>query len=146
MISINRHRGLGIIEICLVLIVSLLFIYITAYVLHLTKVFSEAREVANDLRSVQQSVENGDLTDLTGMTGYKVLKSNDYFLIIENSGKISGIDKVFIVCTFVKDSCGYVNENKMKYISVLRPEVSLESLGFKDLNSEAIRVAILFRV
>lgn len=145
MISINRQRGVGIIEVCLVLIISLLFISITAYVLHLTKVFSEAREVANDLRSIQQSVEK-DGENLTGVTGYEVLKENGYFLIIENNGKISSIDKVFIVCTFVKDSCGYVNKNKMKYISVLRPEVSLQLLGFGSLNPEGIRVAILFRV
>ena len=147
MVRMSKHNGLSIVEVCLVLIASLLFIYITTYVLHLTRVFGEAREVANEFRSFRQYIEMDNNAGIATVEGYNIKDNgNGYYLIVEDGGKISRIDEVFIVCTFMKDSCGYITGDKMKYMSIIHPDVSLKELGFDESSSGTIRVALLFRV
>lgn len=140
----SKQNGISIIEVCLVLISSLLFIYTTAYILHLTRTFNEARDVANDLRLIRESIEiNNNKTFLK--EGYQVISSkSNYYLVIKTGEK--RIDEIFMICTFIKESCGYISDNKMKYISVVRPEVHLSKIGFSHLNSETVAVALLFKV
>lgn len=138
----SKQNGISIIEVCLVLISSLLFIYTTAYVLHLTKTFNDVRDVANDLRLIRESIEINNNKTIS-KKGYMVESKNNYYLVIKTGEK--RIDEVFMICTFIKESCGYISDNKMKYISVLRPEVRLSDIGF-NLNLETVSVALLFKV
>ncbi len=138
----NKQNGISIIEVCLVLISSLFFIYITAYVLHLAKTFNEARDVANDLRLMREQIEINN--NIQNKNGYDIKKVDDYYLIIRNGEK--KIDEIFMICTFVKDSCGYVSNNNMKYVSFIRPDVSLKDIGFTLPVSNTVNVALLFRL
>lgn len=138
----SKQNGISIIEVCLVLISSLLFIYITAYILHLTKTFNEARNVANDLRFIRESIEINNNKTIS-KEGYTVISESNYYLVIKTGEK--RIDEIFMICTFIKESCGYISDNKMKYISALRPEVRLSDIGF-NLNLETVAVALLFKV
>ncbi|WP_157914709.1 hypothetical protein [Escherichia coli] len=138
----NKQNGISIIEVCLVLISALFFIYITAYVLHLAKTFNEARNVANDLRLMKEQIEIHN--NPQEKRGYKIYKNQGYYLIIREGEK--KIDEIFMICTLVKDSCGYVSNNNMKYISFLRTDVSLADINFQLPNSNTVNVALLFRI
>lgn len=51
-----------------------------------------------------------------------------------------------MICMLVKDSCGYVSGNKMKYVSFLRADVSLADIGFSSSASGTVNAALLFRI
>lgn len=138
----NKQNGISIIEVCVVLISSLFFLYISSYILHLSKTFNAARDVANELRLMREQIEIYNNTK--EKQGYKIYKSAGYYLIIREGQK--KIDEIFMICMLVKDSCGYVIGNKMKYVSFLRADVSLADIGFSSSASGTVNAALLFRI
>lgn len=138
----NKQNGLSIIEVCVVLISSLFFIYISSYLLHLSKTFNAARNVANELRLMREQIEIYNNTN--EKQGYKIYKNAGYYLIIREGEK--KIDEILMICMLVKDSCGYVIGNKMKYVSFLRAGVSLRDIGLSLPASGTVNAALLFRI
>ncbi|WP_215201099.1 hypothetical protein, partial [Escherichia coli] len=67
-----------------------------------------------------------------------------YYLIIREGEK--KIDEILMICMLVKDSCGYVIGNKMKYVSFLRADVPLADIGFLLTPSRTVNAALLFRI
>lgn len=138
----NKQNGISIIEVCVVLISSLFFLYISSYLLHLSKTFNAARDVANELRLMREQIEI--YNKINEKPGYKIHKSGDYYLIIGGGEK--KIDEILMICMLVKDSCGYVIGDKMKYVSFLRAGVSLEDIGLSLPASRTVNAALLFRI
>lgn len=138
----NKQNGISIIEVCVVLISSLFFLYISSYILHLSKTFNAAREVANELRLMRGQIEIYNNTN--EKQGYKIHKNSGYYLIIREGEK--KIDEILMICMLVKDSCGYVIDNKMKYVSFLRADVPLADIGFLLTPSRTVNAALLFRI
>lgn len=81
----NKQNGISIIEVCVVLISSLFFLYISSYILHLSKTFNAAREVANELRLMRGQIEIYNNTN--EKQGYKIHKNAGYYLIIREGEK-----------------------------------------------------------
>ncbi|MGR6465081.1 hypothetical protein [Escherichia coli] len=138
----NKQNGISIIEVCVVLTSLLFFIYISSYILHLSKTFNAAREVANELRLMRGQIEIYNNTN--EKQGYKIHKNAGYYLIIREGEK--KIDEILMICMLVKDSCGYVIGNKMKYVSFLRADVPLADIGFLLTPSRTVNAALLFRI
>lgn len=137
----NKQNGISIIEVCLILITSLFFIYISSYILHLSKTFNAARDVANELRLMREQIEI--YSKINEKPGYKIHKRGGYYLIIGGEKKM---DEILMICMLVKDSCGYVINNNMKYVSFLRAGVSLADIGLSLPASGAVNAALLFRI
>ncbi|MEC6239598.1 hypothetical protein VXT29_25330 [Escherichia coli] len=138
----NKQNGISIIEVCLILIASLFFIYISSYILHLSKTFNAARYVANELRLMREQIEI--YNNIKEKPGYNIYESDGYYLIMGEGEK--KIDEILMICMLVKDSCGYVINNKMKYVSFLRAGVSLADIGFSLTPSKTVNAALLFRI
>lgn len=138
----NKQNGISIIEVCMILISSLFFIYISSYVLHLSKTFNAARNVANDLRLMREQIEI--YNKINEKPGYKIHKRDGYYLIMGEREK--KIDEILMICMLVKDSCGYVIGNKMKYVSFLRAGVSLADIGISLTAPGTVNAALLFRI
>lgn len=138
----NKQNGISIIEVCMVLISSLFFIYISSCILHLSKTFNTARDVANELRLMREQIEIYNNTN--EKQGYKIHKNAGYYLIIREGEK--KIDEILMICMLVKDSCGYVIGNEMKYVSFLRAGVSLRDIGLSLPASGTVNAALLFRI
>ncbi|EZK12011.1 hypothetical protein [Escherichia coli] len=138
----NKQNGISIVEVCVVLISSLFFIYISSYILHLSKTFNAARDVANELRLMREQIEIYNNTN--EKQGYKIYKNDGYYLIIREGEK--KIDEILMICMLVKDSCGYVIGNEMKYVSFLRAGVSLAAIGISLPASGIVNAALLFRI
>ncbi|HHI2321241.1 TPA: hypothetical protein ACP40F_004820 [Escherichia coli] len=138
----NKQNGISIVEVCVVLISSLFFLYISSYILHLSKTFNAARDVANELRLMRGQIEIYNNTN--EKQGYKIYKNDGYYLIIREGEK--KIDEILMICMFVKDSCGYVIGNEMKYVSFLRAGVSLADIGISLPASGIVNAALLFRI
>ncbi|ENI3887306.1 hypothetical protein ABXY45_004649 [Escherichia coli] len=138
----NKQNGISIIEVCVVLISSLFFLYISSYILHLSKTFNAARDVANELRLMREQIEI--YHNIKEKSGYNIYESDGYYLIMGGGGK--KIDEILMICMLVKDSCGYVIGNKMKYASFLRADVSLADIGFSLTASGTVNAALLFRI
>ncbi|HFH2740504.1 TPA: hypothetical protein ACNEGT_004645 [Escherichia coli] len=138
----NKQNGISIIEVCVVLISSLFFIYISSYILHLSKTFNAARDVANELRLMREQIEI--YHNIKEKPGYKIYERGGYYLIMGEGEK--KIDEILMICMLVKDSCGYVINNNMKYVSFLRAGVSLKDIGFLLPASDTVNAALLFRI
>lgn len=138
----NKQNGISIVEVCVVLISSLFFLYISSYILHLSKTFNAARGVANELRLMREQIEIYNNTN--EKQGYKIYKNDGYYLIIREGEK--KIDEILMICMLVKDSCGYVIGNEMKYVSFLRAGVSLAAIGISLPASGIVNAALLFRI
>ncbi|HBL6640629.1 TPA: hypothetical protein N6L56_004639 [Escherichia coli] len=138
----NKQNGISIVEVCVILISSLFYIYISSYILHLSKTFNAARNVADELRLMREQIEIYNNTN--EKQGYKIYKNDGYYLIIREGEK--KIDEILMICMLVKDSCGYVIGNKMKYVSFLRAGVSLEAIGISLPASGIVNAALLFRI
>lgn len=138
----NKQNGISIVEVCVVLISSLFYIYISSYILHLSKTFNAARDVANELRLMREQIEIYNNTN--EKQGYKIYKNDGYYLIIREGEK--KIDEILMICMLVKDSCGYVIGNEMKYVSFLRAGVSLAAIGISLPASGIVNAALLFRI
>ena len=139
----NKQNGISIVEVCVILISSLFFIYISSYILHLSKTFNAARDVANELRLMREQIEI--YHNIKEKPGYNIYESDGYYLIMGGGEK--KIDEILMICMLVKDSCGYVINNNMKYVSFLRAGVSLADIGLSSLPaSGTVNVALLFRI
>lgn len=139
----NKQNGISIIEVCVILISSLFFLYISSYILHLSKTFNAARDVANELRLMREQIEI--YHNIKEKPGYNIYESDGYYLIMGGGEK--KIDEILMICMLVKDSCGYVINNNMKYVSFLRAGVSLADIGLSSLPaSGTVNVALLFRI
>lgn len=138
----NKQNGISIIEVCLILIASLFFLYISSYILHLSKTFNAARDVANELRLMREQIEI--YNNIKEKPGYNIYESDGYYLIMGGGEK--KIDEILMICMLVKDSCGYVINNNMKYVSFLRAGVSLADIGFSLTPSKTVNAALLFRI
>ncbi|HAW7302111.1 TPA: hypothetical protein JLD12_004691 [Escherichia coli] len=138
----NKQNGISIVEVCVVLISSLFFIYISSYILHLSKTFNAARYVANELRLMREQIDIYNNTN--EKQGYKIYENDGYYLIIREGEK--KIDEILMICMLVKDSCGYVIGNEMKYVSFLRAGVSLADIGISLPASGIVKAALLFRI
>lgn len=139
----NKQNGISIIEVCVVLISSLFFLYISSYILHLSKTFNAARNVANELRLMRAQIEI--YNNITVKQGYKIYKSTSGYYLIMGEGE-KKIDEILMICMLVKDSCGYVIGNEMKYVSFLRAGVSLADIGISLTPSRSVNAALLFRI
>ncbi|HFT5564734.1 TPA: hypothetical protein ACGSMY_004701 [Escherichia coli] len=139
----NKQNGISIIEVCVVLISSLFFLYISSYILHLSKTFNAARNVANELRLMRAQIEI--YNNITVKQGYKIYKSTSGYYLIMGEGE-KKIDEILMICMLVKDSCGYVVGNEMKYVSFLRAGVSLADIGISLTPSRTVNAALLFRI
>lgn len=139
----NKQNGISIIEVCVVLISSLFFLYISSYILHLSKTFNAARDVANELRLMRAQIEI--YNNITVRQGYKIYKSTSGYYLIMGEGE-KKIDEILMICMLVKDSCGYVIGNEMKYVSFLRAGVSLADIGISLTPSRTVNAALLFRI
>lgn len=139
----NKQNGISIIEVCVVLISSLFLIYISSYILHLSKTFNAARNVANELRLMRAQIEI--YNNITVKQGYKIYKSTSGYYLIMGEGE-KKIDEILMICMLVKDSCGYVIGNEMKYVSFLRAGVSLADIGISLTPSRSVNAALLFRI
>lgn len=139
----NKQNGISIVEVCVVLISSLFFIYISSYILHLSKTFNAARDVANELRLMRAQIEI--YNNITVRQGYKIYKSTSGYYLIMGEGE-KKIDEILMICMLVKDSCGYVIGNEMKYVSFLRAGVSLADIGISLTPSRTVNAALLFRI
>ena len=138
----NKQNGISIIEVCVVLISSLFFLYISSYILHLSKTFNAARDVANELRLMREQIEI--YHNIKEKPGYNIYESDGYYLIMGGGEK--KIDEILMICMLVKDSCGYVINNNMKYVSFLRAGVSLADIGLCLPTSDTVNAALLFRI
>lgn len=138
----NKQNGISIIEVCLILIASLFLLYISSYILHLSKTFNAARDVANELRLMREQIEI--YNNIKEKPGYNIYESDGYYLIMGGGEK--KIDEILMICMLVKDSCGYVINNNMKYVSFLRAGVSLADIGFSLTPSKTVNAALLFRI
>ncbi|HAI2091168.1 hypothetical protein [Escherichia coli] len=138
----NKQNGISIIEVCVVLISSLFFLYISSYILHLSKTFNAARDVANELRLMREQIEI--YHNIKEKPGYNIYESDGYYLIMGGGEK--KIDEILMICMLVKDSCGYVINNNMKYVSFLRAGVSLADIGLLLPTSDTVNAALLFRI
>ncbi|MGR6421475.1 hypothetical protein ACU5T4_25065 (plasmid) [Escherichia coli] len=143
----NKQNGISIIEVCVVLISSLFFLYISSYILHLSKTFNAARDVANELRLMREQIEI--YNNIKVKQGYKIYESTStstsgYYLIMGEGEK--KIDEILMICMLVKDSCGYVIGNKMEYVSFLRAGVSLADIGISLTAPGTVNAALLFRI
>ncbi len=138
----NKQNGISIIEVCVVLISSLFFLYISSYILHLSKTFNAARDVANELRLMREQIEI--YHNIKEKPGYNIYESDGYYLIMGGGEK--KIDEILMICMLVKDSCGYVINNNMKYVSFLRAGVSLADIGLSLPASGTVKAALLFRI
>ncbi|HAJ3884328.1 TPA: hypothetical protein HLT64_23790 [Escherichia coli] len=138
----NKQNGISIIEVCVVLVSSLFFLYISSYILHLSKTFNAARDVANELRLMREQIEI--YHNIKEKPGYNIYESDGYYLIMGEGGK--KIDEILMICMLVKDSCGYVINNNMKYVSFLRAGVSLADIGLSLPASGTVNAALLFRI
>ena len=138
----NKQNGISIIEVCVVLISSLFFLYISSYILHLSKTFNAARDVANELRLMREQIEI--YHNIKEKPGYNIYERDGYYLIM--GGKEKKIDEILMICMLVKDSCGYVINNNMKYVSFLRAGVSLADIGLSLPTSDTVNAALLFRI
>ncbi|HBA5215162.1 TPA: hypothetical protein J4Z61_004557 [Escherichia coli] len=139
----NKQNGISIIEVCVVLISSLFFLYISSYILHLSKTFNAARDVANELRLMRAQIEI--YNNITVKQGYKIYKSTSGYYLIMGEGE-KKIDEILMICMLVKDSCGYVIGNEMKYVSFLRAGVSLADIGISLTPPRTVNAALLFRI
>ncbi|EMR8334674.1 hypothetical protein XB00_18155 [Escherichia coli] len=139
----NKQNGISIVEVCVVLISSLFFLYISSYVLHLSKTFSAARDVANELRLMRGQIEI--YNNIKEKQGYKIYESASGYYLIMGEGE-KKIDEILMICMLVKDSCGYVIGNKMKYVSFLRAGVSLADIGISLTPPGTVNAALLFRI
>ncbi len=139
----NKQNGISIVEVCVVLISSLFFLYISSYILHLSKTFNAARDVANELRLMRAQIEI--YNNITVRQGYKIYKSTSGYYLIMGEGE-KKIDEILMICMLVKDSCGYVIGNEMKYVSFLRAGVSLADIGISLTPSRTVNAALLFRI
>lgn len=139
----NKQNGISIVEVCVVLISSLFFLYISSYILHLSKTFKAARDVANELRLMRAQIEI--YNNITVRQGYKIYKSTSGYYLIMGEGE-KKIDEILMICMLVKDSCGYVIGNEMKYVSFLRAGVSLADIGISLTPSRTVNAALLFRI
>ena len=139
----NKQNGISIIEVCVVLVSSLFFLYISSYILHLSKTFNAARDVANELRLMRAQIEI--YNNITVKQGYKIYKSTSGYYLIMGEGE-KKIDEILMICMLVKDSCGYVVGNEMKYVSFLRAGVSLADIGISLTPSRTVNAALLFRI
>lgn len=138
----NKQNGISIVEVCVVLISSLFLIYISSYILHLSKTFNAARDVANELRLMREQIEI--YHNIKEKPGYNIYESDGYYLIMGGGEK--KIDEILMICMLVKDSCGYVINNNMKYVSFLRAGVSLADIGLSLPASGTVNAALLFRI
>ncbi len=138
----NKQNGISIIEVCVVLISSLFFLYISSYILHLSKTFNAARDVANELRLMREQIEI--YHNIKEKPGYNIYERDGYYLIM--GGEEKKIDEILMICMLVKDSCGYVINNNMKYVSFLRAGVSLADIGLSLPTSDTVNAALLFRI
>ena len=138
----NKQNGISIVEVCVVLISSLFFIYISSYLLHLSKTFNAARDVANELRLMRERIEI--YHNIKEKPGYKIYEKDGYYLIMGEGEK--KIEEILMICMLVKDSCGYVINNNMKYVSFLRAGVSLADIGLSLPASGTVNAALLFRI
>ncbi|HCN9584914.1 TPA: hypothetical protein N6833_004824, partial [Escherichia coli] len=107
--------------------------------------FNAARDVANELRLMREKIEIYNNTK--EKQGYKIYESTSasgYYLIMGEGEK--KIDEILMICMLVKDSCGYVIGNKMKYVSFLRTGVSLADIGISLTPPGTVNAALLFRI
>ncbi|HHB9309552.1 TPA: hypothetical protein ACOJBC_004665 [Escherichia coli] len=139
----NKQNGISIIEVCVVLISSLFFLYISSYLLHLSKTFNAARDVANELRLMRAQIEI--YNNITVKQGYNIYKGTSGYYLIMGEGE-KKIDEILMICMLVKDSCGYVIGNEMKYVSFLRAGVSLADIGISLTPPRTVNAALLFRI
>ncbi|WP_157912611.1 hypothetical protein [Escherichia coli] len=139
----NKQNGISIIEVCVVLISSLFFLYIYSYLLHLSKTFNAARDVANELRLMRAQIEI--YNNITVKQGYNIYKGTSGYYLIMGEGE-KKIDEILMICMLVKDSCGYVIGNEMKYVSFLRAGVSLADIGISLTPPRTVNAALLFRI
>lgn len=139
----NKQNGISIVEVCVVLISSLFFLYISSYILHLSKTFNAARDVANELRLMRAQIEI--YNNIKVKQGYKIYEGTSGYYLIMGEGE-KKIDEILMICMLVKDSCGYVIGNKMKSVSFLRAGVSLADIGISLTPLGTVNVALLFRI
>ncbi|WP_447950455.1 hypothetical protein [Shigella flexneri] len=139
----NKQNGISIVEVCVVLISSLFFLYISSYMLHLSKTFNVARDMANELRLMREQIEI--YNNIKVKQGYKIYESTSGYYLIMGEGERK-IDEILMICMLVKDSCGYVIGNKMKYVSFLRAGVSLADIGISLTPPGTVNAALLFRI
>lgn len=139
----NKQNGISIVEVCVVLISSLFFLYISSYILHLSKTFNVARDMANELRLMREQIEI--YNNIKVKQGYKIYESTSGYYLIMGEGERK-IDEILMICMLVKDSCGYVIGNKMKYVSFLRAGVSLADIGISLTPPGTVNAALLFRI
>jgi hypothetical protein len=139
----NKQNGISIVEVCVVLISSLFFLYISSYILHLSKTFNAARDMANELRLMREQIEI--YNNIKVKQGYKIYESTSGYYLIMGEGERK-IDEILMICMLVKDSCGYVIGNKMKYVSFLRAGVSLADIGISLTSPGTVNAALLFRI
>ncbi|EFO4721100.1 hypothetical protein AAG94_21950 [Escherichia albertii] len=83
--------------------------------------------------------------NIKGKQGYKIYESTSGYYLIMGEGE-KKIDEILMICMLVKDSCGYVIGNKMKYVSFLRAGVSLADIGISLPASGTVNAALLFRI
>ena len=101
--------------------------------------------MANELRLMRGQIEI--YNNIEAKQGYKIYESTSasgYYLIMGEREK--KIDEIFMICMLVKDSCGYVIGNKMKYVSFLRAGVSLADIGISLTHPGTVNAALLFRI
>ncbi|HCI2380695.1 TPA: hypothetical protein NOS04_004868 [Escherichia coli] len=139
----NKQNGISIVEVCVVLISSLFFLHISSYILHLSKTFNVARDMANELRLMREQIEI--YNNIKVKQGYKIYESTSGYYLIMGEGERK-IDEILMICMLVKDSCGYVIGNKMKYVSFLRAGVSLADIGISLTPPGTVNAALLFRI
>ncbi|HAX8022817.1 TPA: hypothetical protein JTK01_005117 [Escherichia coli] len=98
--------------------------------------------MANELRLMREQIDIYNNTN--EKQGYKIYENDGYYLIIREGEK--KIDEILMICMLVKDSCGYVIGNEMKYVSFLRAGVSLADIGISLPASGIVKAALLFRI
>ncbi len=153
----RRQKGLSLIEIAMVIILSVFFISGGVYVISLFKVFAQSYVTASDMNSIRSIIDNADIKyaqgsnkDASSITNeqrynkYKVYFGGDGYTLISSSTPVSE-DIFFITCYLAKYNCVWIVGNKAQHMSEVLPPVVLSELGFSYQYQGGGVTGILFK-
>ncbi len=148
MININ-YKGVSLIEICIVMILSLFFISGTVYALSLAERVSKAKEIAYDLIDIRDNLNASKLNYPNGVrlsavdfindkekgNNYDIFFGRDGFTLILSTKQdyTWTLDFAYIVCVFLGKDCIYTSGSNIKYMSPLIAQKKLSDYNFSDI-------------
>ena len=144
-----KSKGVSLIEICIVMILSLFFISGTSYALSLAERVSKAKEMAYDLIDIRDNLNASKISYPEGKSlsavdfindkekgnNYNVFFGRDGFTMILSTKQDYAwtLDFAYMVCVFIEKNCIYTSGSKIKYMSPLKAQKELSDYNFPEI-------------